>query len=255
MKAVLGFCSILVMANPSLAGSWYEKKINGKLLYDLYKEAGVPSPALENTFEFLDLNELKEFEVKLKDETTIKRISNNNYAVIIDYSKPSSKRRLYLLDLKKGSTSKYYVAHGLNTGNDNAHRFSNQIDSKKSSLGFFITGSIYYGSHGESLYLHGLEPSNDRAFQRDIVMHGAPYVSLEFLNKHGRMGRSWGCPAVAPMINKKILPLIKNGAVLYAYHKDLMTMAQTSPTVQNVSNNKEEASENGDEVVSEELNP
>lgn len=255
MKFIGGVFIFLFMASQSRAGSWYERKVEGKLLYDLYKEAGVPTSALERTFEFLDLNEDKEFTVNLHQEKTTKKISNKDYAVIIDYSKPSSTRRLYFLNLKDGKVEKYYVAHGVNTGEDEALSFSNQMDSKKSSLGFFITGSSYQGSHGESLFLHGLEKSNDRAFERAIVMHGADYVSLDFLEKYGRMGRSWGCPAVSPAINKKLLPLIKNGAVFYAYHKDLMPVTQTSPTIQNVGNDQKNAPENSNKVVPEELNP
>lgn len=255
MKSLCCVSLILLITSQGWAGSWYEKKVEGKLLYDLFKEADVPLPALERTFEFLDLNEEKEFKVNLHQEQTTKKIANKDYAVIIDYSKPSSSRRLYFLNLKEGKVEKYYVAHGVNTGEDEAISFSNQMDSRKSSLGFFITGSSYQGSHGESLFLHGLEKSNDRAFERAIVMHGADYVSLDFLEKYGRMGRSWGCPAVSPAINKKLLPLIKNGAVFYAYHKDLMPVTQTSPTIQNVGNDQKNAPENSNKVVPEELNP
>lgn len=162
---------------------------------------------------------------------------------------------MYFLNLESGAVEKYFVAHGVNTGEDQAISFSNIIDSRKSSLGFFLTGSTYIGSKGESLILHGLEKSNDRAFERAIVMHGAPYVSMDFLNKYGRMGRSWGCPAVSDAINKKLLPNIKDGAILYAYHKDLMPVTQTSPTIQNVGGNQKSTSEDGNKVVPEELNP
>lgn len=255
MKFVYCAASILLMASNSFASSWYEKKIQGKLLYDLYKKAGVPEAALTRTFEFLDLNGNKEFTIRINDKLVPKTISNKDYAIIIDFSKPSSSRRLYFLNLNNGNVEKYFVAHGINTGEDTAISFSNTVNSKKSSLGFFITGSTYYGSHGESLYLHGLEKSNDRAFERAIVMHGAPYVSMDFLEKYGRMGRSWGCPAVSESINQKLLPYIKNGAVFYAYHKDLMSVAQTSPTVQEVSRNKEHAASNSNKIMPEELNP
>lgn len=255
MKSLCGLFAILLISTTSSASTWYERKVEGKLLYDLYKEAGVPPSALARTFEFLDLNENKEFKVKLNEDFSTKKITNKNYAVIIDYTKPSSSRRLYLLNLKNGKVEKYYVAHGVNTGEDDAVSFSNQMDSKKSSLGFYITGSTYEGSHGDSLYLHGLEKSNDRAFQRSIVMHGASYVSMDFLEKYGRMGRSWGCPAVSEAINQKLLPLIKGGAVFYAYHKDLMSVAHASPAVQNVSTDKEDSTEESHKIVPEELNP
>lgn len=255
MKLIFCATAMMLVASQGWAASWYEKKIDGKLLYDLYKEAGVPSKALERTFEFLDLNDSKEFKVKVYSDLVPKKISNKDYLVIIDFSKPSSSRRLFLLNLKTGKVEKYYVAHGVNTGEDDAISFSNTVDSKKSSLGFYLTGSTYNGSHGESLYLHGLEKSNDRAFERAIVMHGANYVSMDFLEKYGRMGRSWGCPAVSEAINRKLLPLIKNGAIIYAFHKDLMPVAQTSPTIQEVSTDKEKASENSNNVMPEEFDP
>lgn len=255
MKSILSLATILLVGSQALADSWFEKKVNGKLLYDLFKEADVPPPAIERTFELLDLNGDKEFKVKLNQDYKNMKIANKKHAVIIDFTKPSSARRLYFLDLETGVVEKYYVAHGVNTGEDLAKKFSNQMDSRKSSLGFYITGSTYIGSKGESLVLHGIEKSNDRAFERAIIMHGANYVSMDFLNKYGRMGRSWGCPAVSQEINKKLLPHIKNGAILYAYHKDLMPVAQTSPTVQNVGGNQKSTSEDSNKVMPEELNP
>lgn len=255
MKSVYCLSLIFCLASPAQATSWFEKKSGGKYLYDLFRDSGVPQPALTRTFEFLDLNDNKEFTVKLVDDKARKKITNKNFAVIIDYSKPSSQRRLYFLNLTNGKVEKYYVAHGVNTGEDEALRFSNEVDSKKTSLGFYLTGSVYDGSHGDSLYLHGLEKSNDRAFERAIVMHGAAYVSVDFLEKYGRMGRSWGCFAVSEAINKKLLPFIKNGAVFYAYHKNLMTMTETSPAIQEVGADQAHTAENSDEIMPEELNP
>ncbi|WII70868.1 murein L,D-transpeptidase catalytic domain family protein [Bdellovibrio sp. 22V] len=254
MKAVLSFFILLVLTSTTQA-SWFDKKISGRYLYDVFRKQGVPKQAVERVFEFLDLNADKKFKLKLNEETTTKKIANKDYAVIVDFSKPSSEKRLYFMNLKNGGVEKYYVAHGVNSGEDRAVSFSNEIDSRKSSLGFYITGSIYTGKHGESLYLHGLEKTNDLAFKRDIVMHGAKYVSLEFLEKYGRMGRSWGCPAVSEAVNKKLLPLIKGGAVFYAYHKELVLMTQARATIQNVRGDQRDTSENGHNVVFEELDP
>ena len=257
MRKPLYCLAALVFTTPPIyaATSWYDKKVKGTLLYDMYKKAGVPEPALQRTFEFLDLNDNKEFKVKADNETVTKEIDNKNYAVIIDFSKPSSSRRLYLMNLTSGQVEKYYVAHGVNTGEDDAQKFSNIPDSKKSSLGFYLTGSPYVGKHGQSLHLYGLEKSNDKAFERDIVMHGASYVSVDFLDKYGRMGRSWGCPAVSEAIIKKLIPILKDGAVVYAYHKDLMPVARTSPAVQNVGDNQTSTASHSDNVMPEELNP
>ena len=252
-KALIGIT--LLISSAAHANSWYDKKVGSTLLYDKFISAGIPAEALQRTFEFLDVNENKNFHVKLGEKIITKTVANESYAVIIDYSRPSSERRLLLLDLERGTTQKFFVAHGVRTGNDRAIKFSNKQDSRQTSLGLFLTGSAYEGSHGESLYLHGLEDSNSNAFNRDIVMHGAQYVSQEFLEKYGRMGRSWGCPAVAKPIMKKILPLIKDGAVLYAYHKDLMPVAQASPTIQEVSKDQQTAADNNNNVLPEEINP
>ncbi|MGZ3772210.1 MAG: murein L,D-transpeptidase catalytic domain family protein [Pseudobdellovibrionaceae bacterium] len=256
MKSVLCLLTMLLITSQSFAESWFDKKINGKYLYDLFAEAAVPKTAIDRTFEFLDLNENKEFKVKISDnDYKTAKISNKKYGVIIDFSKPSSERRLFLLNFETGAVEKYFVAHGVNTGQDLATSFSNKTDSKKTSLGFYLTGSTYVGSHGESLTLHGLEKSNDNAFERAIVMHGASYVSMDFLDKYGRMGRSWGCPAVSDAIIKKLNPLLKDGAILYAYHKDLMPMTQTSPAIQNMGSDQKGTSENSDQVMPEEQNP
>lgn len=256
MKPLYCLAALAFIAQPVYAGSsYYNRKSKGVLLYDLYKKAGVPEQALQRTFEFLDLNSEKEFKVRADERLVTKEIANKNYAVIIDFTKPSSSRRLYLLNLNTGAVEKYYVAHGVNSGDDDAEKFSNIPDSRKSSLGLYLTGGSYVGKHGESLYLYGLEKSNDRAFERAIVMHGASYVSMDFLDKYGRMGRSWGCPAVSQQIIKKLIPLLKDGAVVYAYHKDLMPLTMTSPAIQNVGKNKGSATNDSNNVMPEEIEP
>ena len=117
---------------------------------------------------------------------------------IIDYSLPSTQARLWVLDLAKHrELYRELVAHGRGTGDDHAQHFSNDPGSHQSSLGLFLTGEVYNGSNGYSLRLDGLEPGvNDRARERAIVMHGAPYVNLGIARTLGRLGRSWGCPAL-----------------------------------------------------------
>lgn len=255
MKTLTLLLMGLFLHSQSLAASWFEKEINGHLLYDSYVSAGVPRAALERTFEFMDLNENKNLNLKLGDSYTSRKIENRNHVVIIDYSQSSTSARLFLLNTSNGNVEKFYVAHGVNSGENYATRFSNTSGSKQTSIGFFLTGSTYYGGHGETLYLFGLENSNNRAYERAIVMHGAPYVSKEFIEKYGRLGRSWGCPAVTQTAIKKLIPLIKNGAILYAYHKDLMHMTATSPAVQYMSDDQSDTSTNSDNIMPEELNP
>jgi hypothetical protein len=109
----------------------------------------------------------------------------------------------------------------MNSGQNTAIRFGNEPESKQSSLGFFVTGGTYVGRHGYSLRLRGLEPGfNDKAAERSIVIHGADYVSTEFALRHGRLGRSWGCPALPVESSREIIDLIKDGTCLLIFGED-----------------------------------
>ncbi|MCB0319797.1 MAG: murein L,D-transpeptidase catalytic domain family protein [Bdellovibrionales bacterium] len=144
----------------------------------------------------------------------------SRYLGIIDYSRPSTENRFWGFDTTAAQLLwRELVAHGKNSGENFASDFSNDEGSLKSSLGLYRTGAAYIGSNGYSLRLYGLETGvNDNAFDRTIVMHGAPYVSTEFINEHGRLGRSWGCPAVRPEIAKEVIDILKGDAFLYIYH-------------------------------------
>jgi hypothetical protein len=139
---------------------------------------------------------------------------------ICDLSQSSNKKRFYILDLAENKvllTS--YVAHGRGSGMEYANRFSNRANSHESSLGFYITGSTYYGEHGLSLRLQGLEHGfNDLASKRNIVVHGASYIGDQYLEGNKCMGRSYGCPAVPLEECDAIVNLIKNGSCLFIYH-------------------------------------
>ena len=138
---------------------------------------------------------------------------------IIDYSLPSTAQRLWVFDVEEGRLLwRELVAHGKNTGENWATTFSNRNGSKQSSLGLFRTGETYHGGNGYSLRLHGLEPGvNDLALKRLIVMHGADYVSEGFIRRVGRLGRSWGCPALPRAVARPVIDRIKNGSFVYAY--------------------------------------
>ncbi len=137
---------------------------------------------------------------------------------IIDYSKPSTEKRFYVVDLKKKQLIfNTYVAHGVNSGETVAKRFSNIINSRKTSLGTFLTDTTYYGSNGYSLRLDGLTSGvNDKARERYIVIHGADYANESFIKQHGYLGRSWGCPALPTKLSQEIIDTIKGGSVIYA---------------------------------------
>jgi len=147
---------------------------------------------------------------------------NEDIVSIIDFSKPSTEKRLFILDLKEQKILYHtFVAHGKNTGVNVATKFSNNRGSNQSSLGLFRTADSYHGKHGYSLRLDGLEKGfNDNARIRAVVIHSAWYVSEDFIQKHGRLGRSWGCPALPVELSKEIIDLIKGGSCLYIYAND-----------------------------------
>ncbi|HEX2164493.1 MAG TPA: murein L,D-transpeptidase catalytic domain family protein, partial [Thermoanaerobaculia bacterium] len=139
---------------------------------------------------------------------------------VIDYSLPSTEKRLWVFDLEtRGLLFHELVAHGKNTGDNLATRFSNTLDSKQTSLGLFRTANTYVGSNGYSLRLHGLDRGfNDRAFDRAIVIHGAPYVSEDFARAQGRIGRSWGCPALDDDVSREVIDTIAGGDLVFAFY-------------------------------------
>jgi len=141
---------------------------------------------------------------------------------VIDYSKPSSERRLWVFDLKaKELVYEELVAHGQGSGANMATQFSNEDESHQTSLGLFVTRDTYVGKNGYSLRLDGLDRGvNDRARDRAIVMHGAPYVSEQFVKANGRLGRSWGCPAISAVVAKQMIDRVKGGGLVFAYYPD-----------------------------------
>ena len=138
---------------------------------------------------------------------------------LIDYSLPSTTPRLWVLDLARGKVLFHeLVAHGAGSGDNYATRFSNAPDSRQTSLGLFLTGGTYEGGNGYSLKLNGLDPGvNDLAEVRRIVMHGAWYVSADHAQQFGRLGRSWGCPALPAASAHSVIDAIKNGTFLFSY--------------------------------------
>ena len=141
---------------------------------------------------------------------------------IVDYSTASTAPRMWVFDLKDNTLLyKTLVAHGKNSGENIPTSFSDNPQSLQSSVGVFLTGNTYQGEHGYSLRLNGLEAGfNDNAAARNIVVHAANYVSEEFAQAHGRLGRSFGCFALNPQIAKPIINTIKAGTLLFAYAPD-----------------------------------
>ena len=141
---------------------------------------------------------------------------------VIDYSLPSTTPRLWVFDVASGRMLfKELVAHGRNTGDNMATSFSDVLNSRQTSLGLFVTRDTYVGSNGYSLRMHGLEPGfNGNAMDRAIVMHGAPYVDRTMAKRQGRLGRSWGCPALREAVAREVIDTVRGGGVIFSYYPD-----------------------------------
>lgn len=146
----------------------------------------------------------------------------NDLLTVIDYSLPSTEPRLWVLDLERGEVLFHeLVAHGRGTGDNYATRFSNLNNSHQTSLGLFLTGGTYQGGNGYSMKLKGLHKGfNDMAETRYIVMHGAWYVSEAQARAQGRIGRSWGCPALSEEMAPRVIDTIKGGSFVFSYGGD-----------------------------------
>ena len=149
-------------------------------------------------------------------------VANPSTLTVIDYSKPSTEKRLWVFDLQSHEmVYEELVAHGQGSGGNLPTLFSNDPETHRTSLGLFRTADTYVGKNGYSLRLDGLDRGfNDHARDRAIVMHGAPYVSAEFAQAQGRLGRSWGCPALEADIAREVIDRVKGGGLIFAYYPD-----------------------------------
>ena len=175
---------------------------------------------------FIDENLYKKLDTPTLDKKVLDRAleglleintENKSIITIIDYTKSANEKRMFVIDLKKEKVIfDTYVSHGKNTGGEYANNFSNKIDSLQSSVGFFKTSNTYMGSNGYSMRLDGLEKGiNDNARERNIVIHGAEYATKSYIVQNGRLGRSWGCPAVPLDLSKDLINSIKDGSIVY----------------------------------------
>jgi hypothetical protein len=149
-------------------------------------------------------------------------VRRRDIITVIDYSLPSTQPRLFVFDLSKRKLLfRELVAHGKNSGGNLTNFFSNSPGSLATSLGLFVTEDTYVGGNGYSLRLRGLEEGvNDMALDRAIVLHGASYVSRAAIQALGRLGRSWGCPAVRNEVAKTIINTVRGGSPLFAYYPE-----------------------------------
>ncbi|WP_374000583.1 murein L,D-transpeptidase catalytic domain family protein [Bdellovibrio bacteriovorus] len=210
----------LLSASSSYADSMFNRRVaGGRLLFDVLLEQYVPREPLDLIFRMFDYNE--------------GRIPNTDYAVLVDYSRPSVEKRLYLLNLRAGRVERFYVAHGIRSGILQTRSFSNLPDSWKSSLGFYFAKGTYLSNkNGLSLYLDGIDRSNNNSRIRNIVLHGASYVSDDFIQRNGRLGWSEGCFAVGLEHVQYLINILQNGSILLSYHKDLIAYSRRYPSEQ-----------------------
>lgn len=196
---------------------------------DSFGEGDVPVKSKTSLYDDLQLGKLNlsrtAFEYAMTGYNRLLnsgKLNNDQLLSIVDFSLPSSRKRLFIIDLKNGKlVYNTYVAHGRNSGREMANEFSNQPESNKSSLGAYVTGDTYIGKHGYSLRLLGQEKGiNDNANSRAIVMHSAAYVSESAIKMQGYIGRSLGCPALPENLYRPIIDKIKNGSCLFLYSPD-----------------------------------
>jgi hypothetical protein len=227
MKKHLGgfICTLLILSITTI--SWKSANINhttgdlkrgftarellDKYITNVYESAHLQESGLaSNVFE----KAITGF-VNLKASNKLPQ--NSSMLTVIDFSKSSCEKRMWIIDVvSKALVLNTWVAHGQGSGEDMATRFSDKMNSHKSSLGFYLTNEVYYGDNGRSLKLDGLDAGfNTNARARAIVIHAADYVGENSIEQQGRLGRSFGCPAVAPEVADQVIDAIKDKTVLF----------------------------------------
>lgn len=213
-KIGLVFLSLILVSSVSEWSGASNRENNSPLLIEKFKQTISENPSELPATDLLQ-TALLGYELLKKEQT----INRPEVITIIDFSLPSNQERLWVLDLVESKVLYHcLVSHGRNSGEVIAEKFSNKPGSYASSPGFYTTGETYFGKHGFSLRLNGIENGiNDKARERAIVIHGADYVSSEFIEKNGRLGRSLGCPAVPEELSTEIIETIKDGTCLFVY--------------------------------------
>lgn len=244
-----GICSLLLLS-PALISSTSTNKVyaNHKFHIGINKNAATTKSVaaksarqllVEKAHLIYDSMQLQRrglskqaFELAYRGYYSLKRRGRVRNAIlsICDFSQSANRRRLYIIDIKKMELLvQTFVAHGKNSGGEYARSFSNNPESHKSSLGFFVTGKSYYGDHGLALKMSGVERGiNCKANSRNIVIHGSDYVGSDYLENHRMNGRSYGCPAIPSALTQTIVNTIKNGSCVFIYHPTKHYLAKST---------------------------
>ncbi|RPD99862.1 hypothetical protein EGM88_00925 [Aureibaculum marinum] len=177
---------------------------------DIYNKIG------DNNLDFDAFKYALKGYIQLKNK---EKLNNSKYLTLIDMSVSANSERFYIINMETQTIEhKSVVAHGKKSGLEYAKKFSNKVNSHQTSIGFYKTAETYYGKHGLSLRLDGLEYSNDKARERAVVIHAADYANPDFIKANGRLGRSWGCPSLPYKDYSTIIDKIKNGSCLFIYY-------------------------------------
>lgn len=204
-----------------------EMKLNAQAFEDSIKSIyeTIDLEPLKLPFEVFRLGMIGYYNIRMDGE-----LRDRQLLTLIDFTQSSCDKRFYTLDLDSMDVLfNTYVAHGRNTGGNFASSFSNISGSNQTSLGFFVTAETYVGSKGYSMRMDGKEVGiNDKVRERAVVMHNAKYVSEDWINKYGRLGRSQGCPALPEGISREVIDSIKNGTVMFAYFDDTTYLKASS---------------------------
>ncbi len=202
--------------------SYFNKSFILGLLLSFFSLAAFASPFSLSSGDKKPSPKVLQLALKAYNNAAKSGVAQKSLITIIDYSLPSTQRRLWVMDVKQNKVIYHtLVAHGQGSGDNHAKRFSDKHGSHQSSIGVFKTGKTYSGKHGLSLELHGLEKGfNSNALSRRVVIHAANYVTEGSAKHLGRLGRSWGCPALSPHEAKPIINTIKDGSLLFVYYPD-----------------------------------
>lgn len=227
---------VLTLISGSISVSLY-KSINEIAPYESAREVIFENTSLEKRQEkFLNYTEsvfsciedsslnFDAFQYALKGYTALRnlgKLNDKEQFILVDFTKPSTEERFYIIDLdSEHITFRKHVAHGKNTGELYAKDFSNIESSRKSSLGFYVTAETYDGKYDNSLIIEGQEWTNNNARKRGVVIHAADYATKAFIKENGRLGRSFGCPALPHEDYEDIIELVKGGTCLFIYYND-----------------------------------
>lgn len=222
-KRLIIAAAIVCVLTPAVFAVKNSKTLNHKPIELHTSQKGPTDQPIINQAINDDLNaEVAKYALEAYKKAQAEGKSNSKIFTIIDYSLPSDRKRMWVFDLEHQQLLFHnVVAHGKNSGTKVAKQFSNKDGSHKTSLGLYLTGGTYTGHKGLSLRIAGLEKGiNDHALERAIVVHGARYANPDFLAKYGRLGRSWGCPAVPMAMVKPLINTIKGGSLMFLYAKD-----------------------------------